>query len=160
MRHLKKVGLFMLVLIFGGVAWYTGISTAQGSGLMKVESPMSVHDTIANLEAVIEDRGLNLFAKIDHTANARTVDQVLRPTQLLIFGNPAVGTPLMQCDQQFGIDLPQKILVWEDAQSKVWIAYNDPFALGLKHGSLGECFELLENINNALNNIIAAALAQ
>jgi len=159
-RHFKKLGLFLLVLIFGGFAWYAGISTAQGSGLTMLESPLSFAETVESLEAIIADRGLNLFAKIDHTANARTVDQTLRPTQLLIFGNPAVGTPLMQCDQQFGIDLPQKFLIWEDADGRTQIAYNDPFALGLKHGALGQCFDILENINNALTNIIDAAIAR
>ncbi len=159
-RHWRKVGLFLLVLLFGGFAWYAGISTAQGSGLNILESPLGFSETVESLEAVIIDRGLNLFAKIDHSENARSIDQVLRPTQLLIFGNPAVGTPLMQCDQQFGIDLPQKFLIWEDSNGNTQIAYNDPFALGLKHGSLGQCFELLENINNALNNLIQAAIAR
>lgn len=87
------------------------------------------------LEEVVKQRGLTVFARIDHAAGAAKVGKTLRATELLIFGNPQGGTPLMQCAQTAGIDLPLKALVWEDASSQVWLGYNDPAFLAKRHGA-------------------------
>ncbi len=86
------------------------------------------------LEARVTQQGLNVFARIDHAAGAVKVGKSLRPTQLLIFGNPQGGTPLMECAQTVGIDLPLKALVWEDASAQVWLSYNDPAFVARRHG--------------------------
>lgn len=78
------------------------------------------------LEDGVKQRGLVVFARIDHAAGASKIGKTLRPTELLIFGNPQGGTPFMECAQSVGIDLPLKALVWEDAMGKVWISYNEP----------------------------------
>jgi uncharacterized protein (DUF302 family) len=85
------------------------------------------------LEAEIKARGITVFARIDHAAGAASAGLSLRPTELLIFGNAKAGTPLMQSGQTIGIDLPLKILVWQDASAKVWLTYNDPAWLAKRH---------------------------
>ena len=81
-----------------------------------------------------EERGLTVFARIDHAAGAAKVGKELPPTELLIFGNPKGGTPFIECAQTVAIDLPLKILVWEDADGQVWLGYNDPAFIAARHG--------------------------
>jgi uncharacterized protein (DUF302 family) len=106
-------------------------------GLIAVKSPRGVDESMNRLEALVRQRGLNVFARIDHAAGASRIGASLRPAQLLIFGNPQGGTPFMQCAQEVGIDLPLKALVWEDAAAQVWIGYNDPGYLARRHGVPG-----------------------
>ena len=96
-----------------------------GNGLISVESRFGVTETIDRLIATVTGAGLRIFARIDHAAGAREIGAPLRPTELLIFGHPKGGTPLMQDHQLAGIDLPIKALAWEDDQGKVWLSYND-----------------------------------
>ncbi len=103
-------------------------------GLNTVLSRRSVGDTIDALVAVVEAARLTVFARIDHGAGAAAAGLVLRPTQLLVFGNPNAGTPLMQENQICGIDLPMKALAWEDANGEVWITYPDAEWIGARHG--------------------------
>src|SRR6478752_8462805 len=86
------------------------------------------------LETELTAKGMTIFARIDHAAGAAQVDLPLRPTELLIFGSAKAGTPLMQSNQEVGIDLPLKALVWEDAEGKTWLAYNDPSWIAKRHG--------------------------
>jgi uncharacterized protein (DUF302 family) len=102
-------------------------------GLISLRSPHTAKDTMDRLEGVVKQRGLNVFARIDHAAGATKVGRTLRPTELLIFGNPQGGTPLMECAQSAGIDLPLKALVWEDSSGQVWLGYNDPGYLAKRH---------------------------
>ncbi|WP_026607595.1 DUF302 domain-containing protein [Methylocapsa acidiphila] len=102
-------------------------------GLATLPSAYSADDTIRRLEAAIEARGLAIFAKIDHAAGAAEVGLALRPTFLVIFGNARAGTPLMQDNQEIGIDLPLKALIWQDAAGKAWVGYNDPAWLAARH---------------------------
>jgi len=95
-------------------------------GLISIESKHSVKDTIDRLEAALVTKGITVFARIDHAAGAASVKMSLKPTELLIFGNPKSGTPLMQIKQIIGLDLPLKVLGWQDAVGKVWLSYNDP----------------------------------
>lgn len=103
-------------------------------GLVTLPSAHSVPQTIDRLVSAVTSRGLTVFARIDHAANAAQVEMELRPTQLLIFGNPRGGTPLMQDRQTAGIDLPLRALAWEDAAGAVWLTYDDPRRLARRHG--------------------------
>src|ERR1700682_1424183 len=102
-------------------------------GLTTVPSWFQATETMDRLEAWRKGRGGTGFARIDHAAGALSAGLSLRPTELLIFGNAKAGTPLMQSGQTIGIDLPLKILVWEDASAKVWLTYNDPAWLAKRH---------------------------
>jgi len=97
-----------------------------------------------------------VVARVDHAAGATKVGKSLRPTEVMIFGNPQAGTPLMECAQGVGIDLPMKALVWVDAQSQVWLGYNDPVWLVRRHGG-GDC-PAAENVRKALAGIAEATV--
>lgn len=103
-------------------------------GLITSPSRHAYAETVAKLEAAIAGKGLTLFARIDHAAAAEAVDLPLRPTLLLVFGNAKGGTPLMQAAQTIGIDLPLKLLVWEDERGVTSVSYNDPAWLAARHG--------------------------
>ena len=104
-----------------------------GEGLITVTSKFPIAETVARLESAIKQSGLQIFAHVDHGANAQEVQMPLRPTYLLVFGHPKGGTPLMQENQLAGIDLPFKALVWEDEKGATWISYNDPEWLAERH---------------------------
>jgi len=104
------------------------------AGLITVSSTFGPKDTMSRLEAEVKAKGLTVFAHVDHAAGAAAVGLQLRPTDLLIFGNAKGGTPLMQAAQTVGIDLPLKVLVWQDASGKTWLSYNDPAWLAQRHG--------------------------
>lgn len=125
-------------------------------GLIEVKSAHSVKDTIAKFEAVAKERGQVIFARIDHAAGAQKIGASLRPTELLIFGNPLGGTPLMACAQSLGIDLPMKALAWEDASGQVWLGYNDPQYLVSRHGAK-ECAPVAAKLAKALAAMVAEA---
>ena len=142
-----------------GLALAAFVSVAGAAdGLIAVKSPYSAKDTMNRLEDLVKQRGLNVFARIDHAAGAFKVGKSLRPTELLIFGNPQGGTPFMECAQTAGIDLPLKALVWEDASSQVWIGYNDPAFLAQRHG-VPEC-TAVDNLRRALAGLAEAAVAR
>ncbi|HXW71832.1 MAG TPA: DUF302 domain-containing protein [Methylocella sp.] len=103
------------------------------NGLVSIRSARSVTDALAAVEAALSEKGLMIFARIDHAAGAAEAGMPLRPTILIIFGNPRAGTPLMQAKQTVGIDLPLKLLVWEDEEGAVWLTYNDPTWLVRRH---------------------------
>lgn len=109
--------------------------SAAADGLITLKSPYNVSQTMQRVEHAVSSRELTVFAKVDHAAGAAKVGMPLRPTQLLIFGNPKGGTPLMECAQTSAIDLPLKVLVWQDASEQVWIGYNDPAYIGARHGA-------------------------
>lgn len=125
-------------------------------GLIAVKSPHSAKVTMDRLEDIVKKRGLNVFVRVDHAAGAAGVGKTLRPTEVLIFGNPQGGTPFMECAQAVGIDLPLKALVWEDASSQVWLGYNDPAWLAKRHGA-ANC-PAVGNLSKALEGIAGAAI--
>src|SRR5271168_1526828 len=104
------------------------------NGLLQVASPHTVEETVKRLQSILADRGLQVFALVDHSGEAEKVGMKMRPTKLLIFGSPKAGTPLMLAAPSIAIDLPLKILVWEDGQGKVWVSYNSPDYLRERHG--------------------------
>ena len=114
-----------------------------GNGLVQVASPHSVNETVTRLETILAQRGVQVFALIDHSGEAEKVGMKMRPTKLLIFGNPKGGTPLMVAAPTLAIDLPLKALVWEDEGGKVWVTYNSPEYLQQRHGVPEE---LIKNI--------------
>ena len=130
---------------------------SAADGLIAIKSPHSAAVTMNRLEDVVKQRGLTVFARVDHAAGAAKIGKTLRPTELLIFGNPQGGTPLMECAQSAGIDLPLKALVWEDASNQVWVGYNDPAYLAQRHGA-AQC-PVLENLTKALSSLAGAAVA-
>jgi uncharacterized protein (DUF302 family) len=127
------------------------------TGLVAVKSEFPFAETGARLEqAVLANSALGIAARIDHSANATAVGMKLRPTLLLIVANPVAGTPLLQGSQTLGIDLPQKLLVYEDEDGQTFVAYNDPFFLARRHGIEGRD-EMLQRIAGALAGLAAAA---
>ena len=112
-------------------------------GMVDVPSNHSVDETVGKLKTILQAKGVTLFALIDHSGEAEKVGMKMLPTRLLIFGNPKSGTPIMLAAPSSAIDLPLKILVWEDDRGKVWISYNSPEYLQQRHGLPQE---LMQNI--------------
>lgn len=104
------------------------------NGIVTIPGHQSVDQTVQKLEGILQAKGVKLFALVDHSGEAEKAGMQMRPTKLLIFGNPKAGTPLMVASPSIAIDLPLKILVWEDAGGKVWISYNAPGYLQARHG--------------------------
>jgi uncharacterized protein (DUF302 family) len=103
-------------------------------GLVTIQSAFNLATTLERLTKALETKGVTIFAVIDHAAGAASIGLPMRPTTLVIFGNPAAGTPLMQMAQTAGIDLPLKALVWQDADGTVRLGYNDPAWIAARHG--------------------------
>jgi uncharacterized protein (DUF302 family) len=128
---------------------------AINKAIVDKQSDHSVDETVAKLKSILQAKGVTLFALVDHSGEAAKVGMKMRPTKLLIFGSPKAGTPLMLSAPSIAIDLPLKILVWEDAQGKVWVSYNDPEYLRERHGLP---VDLLANI--AVVETLAAKAAE
>ena len=126
-------------------------------GLTTVRSSYGPKETMSRLEAEVKAKGMTVFAHIDHAAGAGQAGLSLRPTDLLIFGNAKGGTPLMQSVQTFGIDLPLKALVWQDASGNTWVSYNDPSWRAKQHGLGHEADAAIRGITAALEAVTKAA---
>lgn len=150
MKHLR----ILAALVLSAVVSVAGAA----DGLIAVKSPHSAKVTMDKFEEIVKQRGLNVFARVDHAAGAAKIGKTLRPTEVLIFGNPQGGTPFMECAQSVGIDLPLKALVWEDASAQVWLGYNDPAFLAQRHG-VPQC-PVAENLRKALAGLAEAAVAR
>ena len=131
------------------------LTANAADGLVSVRSAHDAKASMDRLESIVTERGLTVFARIDHAAGAAKIGRTLRPTELLIFGNPQGGAPFMECAQTVGIDLPLKALVWEDAAGQVWISYNDPAYLAERH-DVADC-PVVANLQKALSGIVEAA---
>src|SRR6266404_5944753 len=119
------------------------MTQSRGSGIIDTPSSHSVDETVERLKEILQAKGITLFALVDHSGEAEKVGMKMRPTKLLIFGNPKAGTPLMLAAPSIAIDLPLKVLVREDSDGQVWVSYNCPEYLKQRHG-LPE--DLLANI--------------
>src|ERR1700692_1702923 len=119
------------------------MAAAANNGIVNKLSKRSVEQTVEALTNLLKSKGVAAFALIDHSGEAEKVGLKMRPTKLLIFGNPKAGTPLMLASPSSAIDLPLKLLVWEDAQGRVWVSYNSPEYLRERHGLPQE---LMQNI--------------
>ena len=144
--------LFAIFLLLAG-SW-----AGAADGLIAVKSPYGAEQTMSRFEDIAKQRGLTIFARVDHAAGAAKVGKTLRPAEVLVFGNPQGGTPLMECAQTAGIDLPLKVLVWQDAASQVWLGYNDPAYLAKRHGA-PQC-AAVEALGKALSGLAQAAVAR
>jgi len=131
------------------------MASTTDNGIINRPSNHSVDETVEKLEGILQAKGVTLFALVDHSGEAEKVGMKMRPTKLLIFGSPKAGTPLMLAAPSIAIDLPLKILVWEDGQGKVWVSHNSPAYLQQRHGLPQE---LLQNI--AVVGALAATAAQ
>jgi uncharacterized protein (DUF302 family) len=148
---MKKIILCLLILC--------SFVARASEGMISSPSQFSVDETASRFENILKEKGLTLFAKIDHTANAASVEQKIRPTIVIIFGNPKVGTPLMQCAQKAAIDLPQKVLFWQDENGKVWLSYNDPQYLKDRH-EIENCDPIITKITKVLNMLSQSATSK
>jgi len=119
------------------------MAVSKEEGIVSIRSSDSVDQTVGRIKRVLQAKGVTLFALVDHSGEAEKVGMKLPPTKLLIFGNPKAGTPLMQAAPTAAIDLPLKLLVWEDAEGRVWISYNSPAYLRARYGFPQE---LLQNV--------------
>ena len=133
----------------------TALPATAADGMIAVKSAMPVAATMDKLESIVKAKGMKVFARIDHAAGAKSVGAEMRPTQLLVFGNPKGGTPFMACAQSVAIDLPLKALVWQDASGQVWLGYNDAKWIHQRHQA-GDC-PVSGKIANALAAFAAAA---
>ena len=133
----------------------TPMATTTENGIISIPSNYSVDQTVEKLRGILQVKAVTLFALVDHSGEAERVGMKMRPTKLLIFGSPKAGTPLMLAAPTSAIDLPLKILIWEDANGKVWVSYNAPSYLQGRHGIPDE---LLQNI--AVVETLAAKAAE
>ncbi len=125
------------------------------NGILNKRSNYSVDETLERLKRTLQAKEVTIFGVVDHSGEAEKVGLKMRPTKLLIFGNPKVGTPVMLAAPSIAIDLPLKILIWEDGQGQVWLSYNSPVYLQERHGLP---LDLLQNI--AVVETLAAAVAE
>jgi uncharacterized protein (DUF302 family) len=145
----------VLTLIATVCLWV--VQAMAADGLVTVRSSYSPKETMKRLETEVKAKGLTVFARIDHTAGAAEVGLSLRPTELLIFGNAKGGTPLMQSVQTIGIDLPLKILIWQDETGGTWLSYNDPSWLAKRHGANHNVEATVTALTSALQALAKAA---
>ena len=149
---MKKV-LIALLMTVSSIAF-----AGTPDGMVNVKSSHDVKTTADRLEGILKKKGMKLFTRVPHSAGASKAGVTIRDTELLIFGNPKVGAPLMKCQQSVGIDLPQKALIWKDDKGAVWISYNDPRYLQKRHNISG-CDEVLAKVTKALGGMTGAAAA-
>lgn len=127
------------------------------NGLIDIESPHSVKTTADKLEVIIQNSGMKLVARIDHSANAEQVGERIPPAELLIFGNPKAGTSLIKSAGRAAIDLPQKMLAWEDSDGRVWLSYNDPMYIANRH-AISDCADAVSATACRLSELVCEAV--
>ncbi len=160
---MNKLPIFLICILLAGCSGDANVSPAQDTslrGFRSSKSVSSVVESMASLETALNNNdAISIMAQIDHQANAAKNDIQLRPTRVTIFGNPRLGTPLMQINQLAGLDLPQKMIAWEDESGQSWVAYNSSNYLSARHG-LPTAAEQLNKINGALAKLASAAAGQ
>lgn len=152
-EEMKKLLLSTLIVLF------FALPALAADGMINVKSDFGVQESADRLISILIKKGMTVFSRIQHSEGASNVGIELRDTQLVIFGNPKVGSPFMKCQQSVAIDLPQKALIWEDDQHNVWISYNDPHYLVKRHNVSG-CEEVVAKISKALAGITQAAASK
>lgn len=153
---MKKI-LFSISLIVIALQSFSQEKSNSTNGLVTVASASSVKETTDRFVETVTSKGLTVFARIDHAANATKQGLQLRPTELIIFGNPKAGTPLMQDNQISGIDLPLKVLIWEDENGKVWITYNEPKWIAERHGLSDKASNSVTAMADGLKGLVSVA---
>ena len=147
---MKKIIFSVLTILL------IAVPAAASDGVVTVQSIFNVEETADRMESVLQEKGMTIFNRIKHSEAAANVGIELRKTELILFGNPKVGSPLMKCQQSAAIDLPQKALIWEDDTARVWISYNGPRYLEKRHNITG-CEEIIAKIEKALAGIAKSA---
>lgn len=142
--NIKKLFIFMTLTV--------ALPVLAENGMVIKQSDHSVDQTVANMKAVLEKKGINVVAELEHEKNASRVGLEMQEATVLLFGNPKMGTPLMKSSITVGIDLPMKLLVWKDADGKVWMGYNDPAYLASRHGITDQP-EVLKKMTGALGKL-------
>src|SRR5262252_5431888 len=148
---------FLRMLALIAAICLSGAHAMAVEGLITIRSNYGPQETMSRLEAEVKARGMTVFAHVPHDRGAVAVGVPLRPNDLLIFGNPKVGTPLMQSAPTIGIDLPLKILVWQDADGSTWLSYNDPAWLARRHGLGPDAEATVKTLAGVLAAVTAAA---
>ena len=142
--------------MFRTAIYVTGLVLALGTSahaeLVRKQSPHPANETMDRLESAIKQRGLTVVARVDHASAAKKAGLELRPTELIIFGNPAVGTPLMQVQQTMGLSLPLKALTWQDEMGQVWLGYDEPKDMAAARDVPAD-HPVLKKIGDALNGL-------
>lgn len=143
------------------ILWVAGASIAvaddhAANGMISKKSAHSVKDTLDRLEAVLKKKGITIVTRWSHSERADAVGIALRPTELLLFGNPKLGSNMFTSNQTAGIDLPMKALAWEDAQGQVWLTYNDPAYIAGRH-AIEDRAEVVAKMTQALDGLSDAA---
>lgn len=151
MRTLTPLLLLVAGLVVHGPA-------EAGDSMVIKRSPHSVAATLDRLEAALKEKGIQVAARWDHAGSAKKVDMALPPMEVLIFGNPRLGTPLMQSNPHAGVDLPLKVLAWQDDQGRVWIGYTRPDALAARYG-IRDRADVVQKISGALDGLTSKAIA-
>ncbi len=148
-----RIAVLLTTLLFTSAVY-----AAEPPGLIKKRSPHGVSQTLDRLERVLEDKGITVALRWPHGERAREVDIALRDTEVMIFGNPKIGSHVMTSAQTAGIDLPMKALAWRDADGQVWLAYNDPRYIADRHG-IDDRAETIDKMSNALDKLTDQAVA-
>jgi uncharacterized protein (DUF302 family) len=131
------------------------MAASNDNGLVHLSSPYSVDETTKRLKTALEAKNIALFCLIDHSGEAEKVGMAMHPTELLIFGSPKSGTPLMLASPTLAIDLPLKALIWQDAGNKVWVSYNSPEYLQQRHNIPSELLKNIAVIGPLLQSVVA-----
>jgi uncharacterized protein (DUF302 family) len=135
--------------VAGNSACCTGMSATDIPGVKSHPSSYSVDETLQRVERVVNSRGLTIFARFDHSGEAARAGLSMRPAQVLVFGNPRAGTPLMQASPLIALELPLKVLVWQDADGRVWVSYSDPSFIANRYtipSDLGRVLAAVEGV--------------
>ena len=148
---MKKYLLITLLCAVGA-----DVCAKEADGLVNYPSNHSVDETFSRIEKILEKKGFNIFASINHSENASRVGIEMKGSRLLIFGNPKIGSQLMKCNPTIAIDLPQKALVWQDSNDKVWLSVNSPEYLKNRH-ALSGCDKFIVKIKSVLKKISTEA---
>jgi len=154
---LKRTAIILLCTLFSTTLTTTVF--AGDNGLIKKKSAHSVKVTLDRLENVLKKKGIGIAVRWNHAAKAKGVGIDMRDTEILIFGNPKMGSPLMLSNQEVGIDLPMKALVYKDAKGQVWLVYNDPAYLKKRHG-ISDKDPVFAKMTGALNKLTSKAVGK
>ncbi len=149
---IKTISGILFFLIFSN-------SVLAVESIISIKSPYSIEKTAKRFEEILKKKGLTIFARINHSENAASVNLDLAPSEVIIFGNPKIGTPLMKCSKTVAIDLPQKALFWKDDKDQTWLSYNNPEYLKGRH-NIKDCDQLLIKVSNVLNKLTKAATSK
>ena len=150
---LKRTAIILLCALFSTA------TLAGGDGIIKKKSAHSVKVTLDRLENVLKKKGIGIAVRWNHAAKAKGAGFEMRDTEILIFGNPKMGSPLMLSNQQIGIDLPMKALAYKDAKGQVWLAYNDPAYLKNRHG-ISDKDPVFKKMTGALDKLTSKAVGK